>query len=310
MSTDVQLFKNGVPAHLKSQELNDITKSLLGGGSSTKKISLRGNVFRMVVGGKEIATSEERAMNVVMVNVAPKVHRTYYEGAFDPAVKAAPSCWSADGDRPDPSITAPQSDACSRCDMNISGSGQGTTKACKFGRMVAVVLENDLEGEAFQISLPSQTIFGDAEDGKMPLGAYARFLAGFNVNLNAVVTEMRFDTNSATPKLFFKAVRPLNEEEYALVTARSEDAAVKELVTVSFQPPVAAVAPAAKPALSAPKAEAKAADPFKAKAKAKVKEEEVEAEEEPPKKRESKKEEPTAKKSLASVLDQWDDDDK
>ena len=296
MTTDVQLFKSGVPSYLKAQPLNAITKSLLGSGKTTKKISIRGNVFRLVVNGKEIATSEERSMKVVLVNVAPKVHRTFYAGMFNPNVKAGPDCWSADGERPDASIDSPQSDACHNCEKNIAGSGTGKTKACKFGRMLAVVLDNDLNGDVFQLSLPAQSIFGDADGGKMPLNAYAQFLAGFNVNVTAVVTEMRFDTNSATPKLFFKAVRPLTEEEYDALSLRGETPEVKSLVKVSFRPQ-ADVTPADVPKLPS-------------KAKVKDADEEVGAEEPTqPKKRDSKKEEPAAKKSLASVLDQWDDEE-
>jgi len=297
MSTDVQLFKNGVPSYLKTQPLNDITKSLLGGGKTTKRISIRGNVFRMVVNGKEIATSDERSMKVVIVNVASKVHRTFYAKTFDATAKTgSPDCWSPDGERPDASVENPQSDACHNCEKNIAGSGTGKTKACKFGRMIAVVLENDLGGDVFQLSLPAQSIFGDAEGGKMPLNAYAQFLAGFNVNITAVVTEMRFDTDSATPKLFFKAVRPLTEDEYDSLSQRSETPEVKALVAVSFKPP-SEVVPAETPKL-----------PNKAKAKAEP-EEAGEEEASQPKKRESKKEEPTAKKNLASVLEQWDDEE-
>jgi len=296
MTTDVQLFKSGVPSYLKAQPLNAITKSLLGSGKTTKKISIRGNVFRLVVNGKEIATSEERSMKVVLVNVAPKVHRTFYAGVFDPNAKAGPECWSADGERPDQSIDNPQSAACHNCEKNISGSGTGKTKACKFGRMLAVVLENDLNGDVFQLSLPAQSIFGDAEGGKMPLNAYAQFLAGFNVNVTAVVTEMRFDTDSATPKLYFKALRPLTEEEYDALSLRGETPDVKALVKVSFRPQ-ADVAPADVPKL-----------PNKAKTKD-AEEEVVDEEPTQPKKRDSKKEEPSAKKNLASVLDQWDDEE-
>jgi hypothetical protein len=123
-------------------------------------------------------------------------------------------------------------------------------------------------------------------------------LAGFNVNVTAVVTEMRFDTDSATPKLFFKALRPLTEDEYDALSLRGETPEVKALVKVSFKPQ-AEVAPADVPKL-----------PNKAKAKD-VEDEEggVVEETTQPKKRESKKEEPSTKKNLASVLDQWDDEE-
>jgi hypothetical protein len=300
MGNDVTLFKNGVPEHLKNRPLNAITKSLLGGGANTKQISLRGNLFRMMVGGKEIAVSEDRSMKVVVVGLAAKVHRTWYAGAFDPEAKAAPSCWSADGDRPDATIAAPQSDKCATCEKNIAGSGaNGKGRACRFGRMAAVVLDNDVEGDAYRLSIPAQSLFGDAENGNMPLNAYGQFLGGFNVNVTDVVTEMRFDTNSATPKLFFKAVRPLTPDELDTCTARGETAEVKALVKVSFQP-ASEVAAEAKPSLKQlAKPKAQAAD--------EPEDEDEEAEAPQPQKRASKKETVAAKPNLSAVLDKWDD---
>lgn len=300
MTTEVSLFKNGVPAHLKNQELNEITKSLLGGGGQNKQISIRGNVFRLVVNGKEIAVNEERSMNVVLINVSPKVSRSYYAGAYVPDAKVSPACWSADGDRPDKSIKEPQSTACSTCPQNVKGSGENNTRKCKFNRMVAVVLENDMEGDLFRLSLPSQSIFGKGEDGKLPLNSYAQFLAGFNVNVTAVVTEMKFDINSATPKLFFRAVRPLTVEEYDICTERSKSDESVEAVKVSFQPPK-----------SEPDAPA-AATPAKLKASPAPDDDEGDGEPaaEEPKRRESKKDAaPTPKKDLAKVLENWDDED-
>jgi ferredoxin len=44
-----------IPAHLKGGPLDDLTKSLMGGASSNKRISIKGGIFRMVVDGEEIA---------------------------------------------------------------------------------------------------------------------------------------------------------------------------------------------------------------------------------------------------------------
>lgn len=302
-SGEVTLFKAGVPAYLKSQELDAVTKSLLGGGVSTKRISIRGNVFRLVAGGKEIAVSEERSMNVVIVNASPKVSRTFYAGKYVEGVTVSPTCWSADGERPDPSSKDVQADACAKCPQNVKGSGDNNTRACKFNRYLAVLMENDMEGDLFQLSLPSQSIFGKGEDGKLPLNAYAQFLAGFNVNVTAVVTEMKFDINSSTPKLFFKAVRPLTEEEYKLCTERGASDEAKQMVTVSFTPTTdeQEVAP---PEEEAPKPAApKAAKKEKAAAPQNAEESTPE-----PTKRETKAAAPN-KKSLASLMDEWDDED-
>lgn len=286
MSTDLTLFKNGIPDYLRSTKLDDVTKSFLS-GSGGKRISIRGGVFRLISDGKEIATNEDRAMSVVVVNAAPKTSRMYYDQAFDPGVpNITPACWSADGDRPDKSIETPQSSSCATCPKNVKGSGQGESRACRFSRRVALVLENDLEGDLFQLTLPATSIFGKGENGKLPLNAYVQFLAGFNVNLGAVVTEMRFDTKSATPKLTFKALRPLSEDEYRKIAARGQTEEAKAAVVVSFG---ASGAKVAAPQLPAPTEE--------------------DAPIEEPKKREAKKQdEPAPKKDLKDILDQWDDE--
>ena len=52
--SELTLFKGGVPSFLKGVELDETTKSLMGGGSSIKRISIKGNVFRMMANGEEV----------------------------------------------------------------------------------------------------------------------------------------------------------------------------------------------------------------------------------------------------------------
>jgi len=291
MASEMTLFKDGVqlPAYLKNREMDDVTKSLMGGGSLAKRISIKGGVWRLMSGGKEIAVNEDRAMNFVIVNAAPKVGRTFYQGTYDPdAEKAsAPGCWSANGDTPDASVAEPQSKTCANCPQNIKGSGQGDSRACRFSQRVAVVLENDLEGDVFQLSLPAASIFGNGENGKLPLQAYVKFLAGFNVPITAVVTEARFDTNAATPKLTFKPVRFLTREEWEVARDKGDSPAAKAAIT---QTPATLDGAKKK---SAPVKEA-VQDPEVA---------------EPTKRTSKKNAEPAAKKDFADVINSWSTDD-
>jgi hypothetical protein len=94
-------------------------------------------------------------------------------------------------------------------------------------------LENDIRGDVYQLTLPAQSIFGAVENGKMPLQAYAKFLGSHGLPVTAVVTEMRFDTASATPRLTFKAVRPLNEEELALTQEKGQSADAKAAIAAT-----------------------------------------------------------------------------
>jgi len=224
MSKELTLFsKEKLPAYLAKVQMDDVTKSLMSGGVSVPRISIRGSVFRKIVGGEEVMQSEDRAMNVIIINSAPSRYRTFYAKSYVEGENQAPTCWSSDDKAPDAEVAEPQSRSCADCPQNIKGSGQGESKACRYSQHLAVLLENDLDGDVLQLILPSQSIFGKGENGKLPLQAYVRFLASHNLPVTTVVTEMRFDLSSATPKLTFKPVRPLTEEEYELSRERAQE---------------------------------------------------------------------------------------
>jgi hypothetical protein len=297
MANDLSLLSGNLPAHLRGQ-LDETTRALMGnvGGDSSpvKRISIKGSVFRMMVAGKEVATNEDRAMNVIIVGAAQYNSRHYYEGTFtEGQAGKLPDCFSDDGIKPSPRSTSKQCETCKDCPQNIAGSAQGsaTARACKFSRRLAVVLENDQQGDVFQLTLPAQSIFGKAENGKMPLEAYVRLLGTNNVSVTSVVTEMRFDTSSATPKLTFKAVRYLEADEFANSQAKGKTAEAKTAIGATVGELDKSL-PAPTPA---PKAEAKPAPAPK-----------VEAEPvDEPVKRPAKKADAEPPKDINTVLDDW-----
>ena len=219
--SELALFKGNLPSYLRTMQMDSTTKALMG-GSQAKRISIRGSVFRMIVGGQEIAKSDDRFMQVVIAAAAPSHSRTFYAWVYEEGEKVLPTCFSNDGIKPDAESEKPQAKNCASCPQNIAGSGQGTSRACRFSHRLAVVLANDIEGDVYQLVIPATSLFGKPEGGKLPLEAYTRYLAGHSVPITAVVTEMRFDTDSATPKLFFKAVRPLEESEWEIVQGKGQ----------------------------------------------------------------------------------------
>jgi len=218
MANDVTLFVGGgdlaLPEHLRGIELDEQTKRLAG-GTGGPRISIKGGVFRRLENGEEVARIEDRKLNAIIVAVAPDNARTYYDEGYVEGEKKAPTCSSANGKVPDAAVKNKQSAACATCPQNAAGSGENGGRACRYSRSLALWLEGDAQQKIHKLTLPSQSIFGNVENGVMPLMAYAKLLVSKNVPYNAVVTELRFDTNSATPKLGFKAVRYLGVEEYA-----------------------------------------------------------------------------------------------
>jgi len=234
--SDLTLFnKDKLPAYLKTIKLDAATLSLVSGGGGSK-ISIKGSVFRKIVNGEEVMKNEDRAMNIVIVSIAPTEYRTFYAGVYKEGENKGPTCWSSDGVSPDAVIKRPQSSSCATCPQNIKGSGQGDSRACRYSRYVSVVLENDLDGDVMQLVLPSQSVFGKGEKGKLPLRQYATFLTAHGLPITAVVTEMRFDTDSATPKLTFKPIRPLTEEEYGVCSSRADSPEAMDAIRMNFKP--------------------------------------------------------------------------
>ncbi len=308
-----------VPDFARNNELSETALALTGGGTggSSKRISIKGGVFRLIAGGKEMAAVDERHLDVIIVKAAPKTSRIFYMGKYDKdAAAAAPDCWSNDGETPDPSASNKQGSTCISCPQNQAGSGQGNSRACRYNQRLAVVLANDPEGDVLQLTLPATSIFGKEDGDKRPLQAYARFLALQSppINPEQIVTRMRFDTAAESPKLFFQPMRWLTNDEYAIIKtqADSSDAQRAVVMTVAQSDGVKSKAPLALPGKSpaipeeAAQEEAPAPQPKVKKAKPQVADDEAE----PEVRKEAAK--PTAvpekKSKLADIVDDWDDE--
>ena len=231
--SDMTIFeaKGAVSAEL-FESLKDVNDNLLSGaptGNKSRRISISGGKFREFVGGEQVAVSKQDFMNVVIVNAA-QISRTYYASEYNPEKVEPPTCWSADTNTPAKEVPEDQrqSARCMDCTQNVKGSGQGQSRACRFAQRIAVVLEDDLDN-VYQLQLPATSIFGDVKNGNMPMQAYARHLAEHKAPAIAIVTKMYFDENSPTPKLFFKPVRPLAEEEVNKVIKQKLEITKKEM---------------------------------------------------------------------------------
>lgn len=299
MSNVVQFNPNKAPAFAKKRgELSDVAKALMGGGGSGssggKRVSIKGGVFRLLADGKEIASIEDRHLDVVIANAAADIGRTFYAGAYDPEKSAAPDCWSADGNTPSVEAKNPQSKTCATCPQNMKGSGSGESRACKFSQRLAVVLESDIGGDVLQLQVPAASLFGQAEGENMPLKAYANWLGAQNISPDEVVTRMKFDTKAQSPKLFFRPVRWLDDDEHDIVVEKGSSEEAKKAVTMTVAK--TDKAPDA-PALEAPK---------KLKAVKEPVEDDVE---EPAVRQEKAAPAPNKRNNLASVVADWDTDD-
>ena len=334
----VSLFNpSNVPAFARNNVLSETAMALTGGSSGAaagKRISIKGGVFRVMDNGKEVAAIEDRHLDIIIVKAAPKVGRQFYAAAYDKDASAtAPDCSSNDGERPDPSAKNAQSQTCMTCPQNQAGSGTGNSRACRYQQRLAVVLENDMGGSVMQMVLPATSIFGKAEGDKHPLQSFARYLAAQNppINPEQIVTRMKFDTKSESPKLHFAPTRWLTDDEYETIKEQAEsDDAQKAIVmnaaqtdgvkpaplAIAGKPPTKAK-PAPAPVVEEDDEEDEApvvvAKPAAKKAKpapAPVVEEEEDTAPEPEVRKAPSKATavPATKASLADIVSDWDDE--
>lgn len=298
MSNQIAVLNQDLPDFLQTAGVSDLTKQLAG-KTGVKRIVPKNGIFRKVVGGEEMG-KVKGALNVVIVNASPHVGRIFYAKQWSPdAEPTAPDCFSNDGQTPDAGSANPQADRCDACQQNIKGSGMGNSKACRYSRRIAVVVEEEfgtsLEGEVYQMNLASKSLFGESpSDNTHTFENYTKYLANNGKSLDYVVTQMSFNEDNDNQSVLFTPIRFINKGEFGVTSKLGSKPEVQKLVVMT---PYQADVSGRKPQLAAP------APAPKAKA------EEVDAGDEPVKRESKKAEAPKAKKSLDSLVKEWSDEE-
>jgi hypothetical protein len=192
-----------------------------------RRIVVRDKVFCMLHDNGDVTSSDSTFIDAVILNTSHHPSRMYYdEGRYQ--------CWSIDGVKPDREVNNKQNATCIGCTKNISGSGDGGSRACRYQKQLAIVLANNMEGNIFQLTLSSMSIFGKAVSNKMPLDAYKKYMKSHGVGLESVVTEIRLDDDYDFPKLLFFPKRPLEEYEHNRCVKRIEEKDSSDATKIHF----------------------------------------------------------------------------
>lgn len=230
------LNKGKRPAHLakivdKAKAFNDFFSS----GSAYNglpSLSIGGKVFRMRLGDKEIVAKNEdgdtvSSMLVVLAAARPsKESKTYFAKEFDDDNSAVqPDCHSDDGVYPSASAKSPQSASCAVCPLNQLGTARvGKGKACRSFKRVIVVpfsKEHGLlrdpetdEPQGLALNIPTMSL--------KSMSQYVKELGDSSIPVNAVITKLKFVTESNYPQLEFSAAGWLSEEQYEQINNLAE----------------------------------------------------------------------------------------
>ena len=66
MANEVSIFSSKIPAHIQRGKPSALLAAI-SGSVGGKRLSIKGGVFRLNVSGKEVASMQERQLNVVMI---------------------------------------------------------------------------------------------------------------------------------------------------------------------------------------------------------------------------------------------------
>ena len=231
MSNDLATMFSGAMTPIAG--LDEDTLAVAGGArQGSKRISIKGGVFRKYSGGKEIGAIEDRHMEVIFVKMAHKASRMFYDATYVEGQKVSPVCWSTDSEKPDADVKTPCASTCLDCSKSVKGSGQGGTgTACRLSWRTAVVLPKDPSGDVMQLVLPATSAFGKEDNGRWPFRPYIQHLASHNVSAGRVITKMAFDTKSPTPKVVFSPAGKVPDEDLQIIANQAKspiaEAAIK-----------------------------------------------------------------------------------
>jgi hypothetical protein len=296
--SNLALLDQSLPDFLQTAGVSALTKNLAG-KSGAKRIVPKNGIFRKTVGMEEMGKIKG-SLNAIVVSASPKVGRIFYASAWTPdSEPTSPDCFSNDGQSPDKGSTSPQADRCDACPNNIKGSGQGTSKACRYTRRIAIALEEDfgtaLQGEVYQMNLASKSLFGDnVGDNSFTFENYAKYLSNNGKSIDYVVTTISFNEDNDNMSVLFSPARFINQEEFAVTSKLSALPEVQKLVVMT---PYEAQMSTTK---ILPKPEAKVEAKVEAKAEAVA---------EPVKRPKAEAPAVAPKKELDDVLKAWSEED-
>lgn len=237
-------FQGGqVPAALKqfANDGDDLTAGVNGGFAV---VSFRGSKWRIKYQGEESPVLNAdgdpvSTLEVVLLKANKHISKNYYEQGYTEGAADSPTCFSLDGINPDPSVQQPIAASCAKCPKNVFGSritdNGKKAKACADNRRVAVAPLWDLRNESFGGPMLLRVPVASLPDLKM----FGETLKKRGYPYNAVAVRLGFDLDVAYPKLTFRAIRPLTDDEAAIVLEHLQGDKIERVLSTAVEIPAA-----------------------------------------------------------------------
>lgn len=249
MSNDVinmDAFKAARPAAAFAS-LNPQEESLADGiGSSYAILNYKGKVWGLRHRGEKHQFnrpddgSPMSYIDVIILRQARAKSKTYYEGGYsmEQSEGKRPTCSSIDGTVPDQDVTAKQSDACAICPRNVwkqDSTGRKSRECSDFKRLAVLLLptlSKRVLGDALMEPVFLRIPAGSLND----LATYGETMAKQGWHFSSVVTRISFDPNVAHPKMTFRPIQALTDDEAPVVLPLRDGDQAKRIVGEDTRP--------------------------------------------------------------------------
>lgn len=221
MSTEVAAFDpKNLPAEFAgffdAEGMSDDLSAGVAGGFAI--LSFRGSKWRIKSSGEEILVTDANdeakpSVELIFLKASPDVSKVYYDHNYTEGSDEPPTCMSISGITPDADAASPQDTSCARCPHNQWGSRMTEAgkkaKSCQDSRRIAVVPMGDIPNEQYGGPMLLRVPAASLND----LKTYGLGMKNKGFPYNTIVTRVGFDPDASYPKLTFKPIRKINQEE-------------------------------------------------------------------------------------------------
>lgn len=185
-------------------------------------LSIRSSKFHIRLGQDEktipdpVSGYPAAYLDVVLINGSKQLAKAFYVNAYAQGSADQPDCWSMDSIRPDASVLKKVNPTCGDCPMNAFGSrvtpDGKQAKACADHRRIVVAFPNELAKPD-----PTSLLLRVPQSSLRSLRNYVDLLARNGYEPGGCVTRLSFDPAASFPKLEFRFVGPVTDQEFGTV---------------------------------------------------------------------------------------------
>ncbi len=225
---NVEAFRGKAPSKLFQEALNPHSESLADGiGSSYGVIGYKGKVWSLrYKGDKHTFVRPDDGtpvgyIDVVVLQQAKVKSKSYYKD-YDPSGTSEgsrPICASLDGVIPDADVQEKQADTCALCPRNVwhtEVNGKKGRDCSDYKRLAVLLMPNQTK---HLLGAPlMEPVFLRVPAGSLNnLSLMGEQMASQGWHFSSFITRVSFDPNEAHPKMVFRALQGLADNEAPVV---------------------------------------------------------------------------------------------